>query len=64
MVNEGSSSSTTKLNCIAIIPIYIFSDKQHCLMNIATALLVTDCSITVFQLFMEVVARASCVPAP
>jgi len=39
---------------IIIIPIYSFTDKLHCLINTATALLelLTDCSIRVSRSFM------------
>jgi len=38
-VGEGSSNITMKLKYIIIIPIYSFTDKLHCLINTATALL-------------------------
>jgi len=38
-VGEGSCNITMKLNYIIIIPIYSFTDKLHCLINTATALL-------------------------
>jgi len=39
MVGERNSNITTNLKYIIIIPIYIFTDKLHCLMNTVTALL-------------------------
>jgi len=55
-MSEGSSNITMKLNYIyiIIIPIYSFTDKLHCLINTATALLelMTDCSIRVSRSFM------------
>jgi len=50
-VGEGSSNITLKLKYIIIIPIDSFTDKLHCLINTATALL-TDCSIRVSRSFM------------
>jgi len=38
-VGEGSSNITVKLKYIIIILIYSFTDKLHCLINTATALL-------------------------
>jgi len=48
-VGERSSNITIKLKYIIIIPVYSFTDKQHCLINIVTALLelLIDCSITI-----------------
>jgi len=53
-MSEGSSNITMKLKYIIIIPIYSFTNKLHCLINTATALLelLTDCSIRVSQSFM------------
>jgi len=44
-MSKGSSNITMKLKYINIIPIYSFTDKLHCLINTATALLelLTDC---------------------
>jgi len=38
-MSEGSSNITMKLKYIIITPIYSFTDKLHCLINTATALL-------------------------
>jgi len=38
-IGEGSSNITMKLKYIIIIPIYSLTDKLHCLINTATALL-------------------------
>jgi len=53
-MSERSSNITMQLKYIIIIPIYSFTDKLHCLINTATALLelLTDCSIRVSLLFM------------
>jgi len=54
-----------KLKYIIIIPIYGFTDKLHCLINTATALLelLTDCSIRVSRSVMtKVWARAAYAP--
>jgi len=53
-MGEGSSNITMKLKYIIIIPIYSFTDKLHCLINTATALLelLIDFSIRVSRSFM------------
>jgi len=58
------SNITMKLKYIIIIPIYSFTDKLHCLINTATALLelLTDCSIRVYQSFMTKVWGGTCPP--
>jgi len=51
---ERSSNITMKLKCIIIIPIYSFTDKLHCLINTATALLelLNDCLFTNAQKYL------------